>query len=135
MRYELPYSLFFFNLHTKKMLLDIKLVLQLDFSKIYSLRQLLLYSLQLQYTSYVTENKYKQIWGIYDNIFINHLVHTQSEWVNSLSCIRLFANPWTVAYQAPPSVGFSRQEHWSGLPFPSPEDLPDPGIEPRSPTL
>ena len=42
---------------------------------------------------------------------------------------------WTVAYQAPPSMGFSRQECWSGLPFPSPGDLPDPGIEPRSPTL
>ena len=40
-----------------------------------------------------------------------------------------------VAYQAPPSMGFSRQEYWSGLPFPSPEDLPNPGIEPRSPTL
>ena len=43
--------------------------------------------------------------------------------------------PWTVAYQAPPSIGFSRQEYWSGLPFPSPEDLPNPGIEPGSPTL
>ena len=43
--------------------------------------------------------------------------------------------PWTVAYQAPLSMGFSRQECWSGLPFPSPGDLPDPGIEPRSPTL
>ena len=43
--------------------------------------------------------------------------------------------PWTVAYQAPPSMGFSRQECWSGLPFPSPGDLPDPGIEPGSPTL
>ena len=43
--------------------------------------------------------------------------------------------PWTVAHQAPPSMGFSRQEYWSGLPFPSPGDLPDPGIEPRSPTL
>ena len=43
--------------------------------------------------------------------------------------------PWTVAYQAPPSMGFSRQEYWSGLPFPSPGDLPDPGIKPRSPTL
>ena len=41
----------------------------------------------------------------------------------------------TVAYQAPPSTEFSRQEYWSGLPFPSPGDLPDPGIEPRSPTL
>ena len=42
---------------------------------------------------------------------------------------------WTVAYQASLSIGFSRQEYWSGLPFPSAGDLPDPGIEPRSPTL
>ena len=51
------------------------------------------------------------------------------------SCVQLFVNLLTVAYQAPPSIGFSRQEHWSGLPFPSPGDLPDPGIKPRSPTL
>ena len=43
--------------------------------------------------------------------------------------------PWTVACQAPLSMGFSRQEYWSGLPFPSPADLPNPGIEPRSPVL
>ena len=43
--------------------------------------------------------------------------------VKLLSCDRLFATPWTVACQAPLSLGFSRQEHWSGLPFPSPEDL------------
>ena len=55
--------------------------------------------------------------------------------VKSLSCVRLFATPWTVAYQAAPSMVFSRQEYWSGLPFPSPGDLPDPGIEPRSPAL
>ena len=55
--------------------------------------------------------------------------------VKSLSSVRLFATPWTAAYQAPPSMGFSRQEYWSGLPFPSPGDLPNPGIEPRSPTL
>ena len=55
--------------------------------------------------------------------------------VKSLSRIRLFGTPWTVAYQAPPSMGFSRQECWSGLPFPSPGDLPDPGIEPGSLTL
>ena len=55
--------------------------------------------------------------------------------VKSLSRVRLFETPWTVAYQAPPSMGFSRQEYWSGLPFPSPGDLPDPGIEPGSPTL
>ena len=47
----------------------------------------------------------------------------------------LFATPWTVAYQAPLSMGFSRQECWSGLPFPSPGDLPDPDIKPGSPTL
>ena len=55
--------------------------------------------------------------------------------VKSFSCVRLFATPWTVALQTPPSMGFSRQEYWSGLPFPSPGDLPDPGIEPRSPAL
>ena len=43
--------------------------------------------------------------------------------------------PWTVPYHAPPSMGFSRQEYWSGLPCPSPEDIPDPGIEPGSPAL
>ena len=43
--------------------------------------------------------------------------------------------PWTVAHQAPLFMGFSRQEYWSGLPFPSPGDLPDPGIEPVSPAL
>ena len=53
----------------------------------------------------------------------------------SLSHVRLFATPWTVAYQASPSMGFSRQEYWSGLPFPSPGDLLNPGIEPGSPAL
>ena len=52
-----------------------------------------------------------------------------------LSRVRLFAIPWTVAYQARSSTEFSRQEYWSGLPFPSPGDLPDPGTEPRSPAL
>ena len=51
------------------------------------------------------------------------------------SRVRLFMTPWTVAYQAPPSMGFSRQEYWSGLPFPSPGDLSHPGIEPGSPTF
>ena len=54
--------------------------------------------------------------------------------VKPLSRVRLFATPWTIAYQAPPSMGFSRQEYWSGLPFPS-GDIPHPGIEPESPTL
>ena len=55
--------------------------------------------------------------------------------VKSLSRVRLFATLWTVAYQAPLSMGFSRQEYRSGLLFPSPGDLPDPGIKPRSPAL
>ena len=52
-----------------------------------------------------------------------------------LSHIRLFETPWTLARQAPLSMGISRQEYWSGLPLPSPGDLPDPGIEPASPAL
>ena len=52
-----------------------------------------------------------------------------------LSHLQLFATPWTVAHQALLSKGFSRQEHWSGLPFPSPGDPPEPGIEPGSPAL
>ena len=55
--------------------------------------------------------------------------------VKSLSHVQLFATPWTVAYQATPSMGFSRQEYWSGLPFPSPGDMPNQGIEPWSPAL
>ena len=52
--------------------------------------------------------------------------------VKLLSHVQLSVTPWTVAYQAPPFMGYSRQEYCSGLPFPSPGDLPDPGIEPRS---
>ena len=52
--------------------------------------------------------------------------------LSRFSRARLFVTPWTVAHQAPPSMGFPRQEYWSGLPFPSPGDLPHPGIEPVS---
>ena len=55
--------------------------------------------------------------------------------VKSLSRVRLLATLWTVTYQAPPSMGFSRQEYWSGWPFPSPGILPNPGIESGSPAL
>ena len=54
--------------------------------------------------------------------------------MHTLLCQTL-ATPWTVADQAPLSLGFSRQEYWSGLPFPSPRDLPDPGVEHSSPPL
>ena len=53
----------------------------------------------------------------------------------SRSVMSDFLQPQTVAYETSPSMGFSRQEYWSGLPFPSPGDLPDPGFEPRSPAL
>ena len=80
----------------------------------------------------------RQLWGLWDgdsalgfkglqNLFEDNEV---SQWVKSLSRVRLFATPWTVAYQASPSMGFSRQEYRSRLSFPSPGDLPDPGIEP-----
>ena len=55
--------------------------------------------------------------------------------VKSLSRVRLFETPWAVVYQAPLFMGFSSQEYWNGLPFLSPRDLPNPGIEPRSPAL
>ena len=55
--------------------------------------------------------------------------------VQLLSCVRFFGTPWTAAHQAPQSMEFSRQEYWSRLPFPSPGDLPDPGIKPGSPAL
>ena len=68
---------------------------------------------------------------------VTYLGVSISKWseVKSLSRVQLFATPWTVAHQAPPSMGFSRQEYWSGLPSPSSGDLPNPGTEPRPPTL
>ena len=59
------------------------------------------------------------------------------EWgeMKSLSCVQFFVTPWTVAHQAPLSMVFFRQGYWSGLPFPSPGDLPDPEIKPGSPAL
>ena len=61
-------------------------------------------------------------------------MHLEGEGEVVQSCPAL-CDPWTVAHQAPQSMGFSRQEYWSRLPFPSPGDLPDPGIKPTSPTL
>ena len=63
------------------------------------------------------------------------MVESQGTWSEVAHRVWLFMTPWSVAYQAPPYMGFSRQEDWSGLPFPSPGDLPNPGIEPGSPTL
>ena len=84
----------------------------------------------------LTEPRWTYQAGDTDIPYLPHMITCllESE-VKSLSRVRLFVTPCTVAHQAPPSMGFSRQEYWSGLPLPSPGDLPDPGIEPRSPTL
>ena len=79
----------------------------------------------------------KPPWFLYQMSFCHSIptrtiIHLK---VKLLSCVRLFATLWTVAYQATPSIGFSRQEYWSGLPFPSPGDLSDSGIKPGSPAL
>ena len=70
-------------------------------------------------------------------IFYRFTILLKVRWnkVKSLSRVQLFVTLWTVAYQASPPMGFSRQEYWSGLPFASPGDLSDPGIEPGSPAL
>ena len=98
------------------------------------------------YTSYAKKQgdifkklKYRWLKKSCYNIFkvYSTLIQLDNTWetVKSLSRVRLFVTPRTVAYHAPPSMGYSRQEYWSGLPFPSPGDLPDPGIEPRSPAF
>ena len=79
--------------------------------------------------------KVGECWGMgskkgRDNEFSGACIHAQL-----LSRVRFFMTPWTVAQQAPPSMGFSRQECWSGLSFALPRDLPDQGIEPTSPAL
>ena len=72
---------------------------------------------------------------LFNQLYIEHILCLKWSEVKSLSRVWLFATPWTIAHQAPLSMGFSRQEYWNGLPFPSPGNLPNPGIEPRSPTL
>ena len=62
-------------------------------------------------------------------------LHESRKKVKSFSPVRLFVTPWTVAYQAPPSMEFSKQEYWSGLPFPFPGDLPNAWIKPGPPAL
>ena len=85
---------------------------------------------------------YEDGYSLIFNVLVSDMRRTiQSLWpvvkvkVKSLSHVQLFATPWTVAHQDPLSMGFSRQERWSGLPFPSPGDLPKPGIKPGSPAL
>ena len=69
-----------------------------------------------------------------NSLTVSYTVNILWKW-KLLSCVWLFATPWTVAHQAPLSMELSRQEHWSGWPFPPPRDLPSPGIKLRSPAL
>ena len=85
---------------------------------------------------YLLRGNTKDISGHYKYIYLYlYIIYILTYESEVISRVRLFATPWTVAHQAPPSMEFSRQEYWSGLPFPSPGDLPDPRIEPRSPSL
>ena len=68
--------------------------------------------------------------SVYTSLFFNFLFCIERKKVRSLGRVQLFATPWTVAHQAPPSMEFSRQEYWSGLPFPPLGDLPDQGLNP-----
>ena len=90
----------------------------------------LFYKFKLQKIPKVTHNK-KNANSYYEILILSY----QFSSVQSLSRVQLFGTPWSVAYQAPLSMSFSRQEYWSGLLFPSPGDLPDPGIKRWSPAL
>ena len=84
-----------------------------------------------------TRNSYEENRKIYEDYLsnISFFSDTLSRCVQSLSHVQLLETKWTLALQASLSMGFSRQEYWSGFPFlPDPGDLPDPGIEPASPS-
>ena len=78
---------------------------------------------------YSINNKGEHLYDLQAESFLK-----KRKW-SRLVVVQLFVTPWSVAHQAPPSMEFSRQESWNGSPFPSPGDLPNPGIEPGSPTL
>ena len=88
--------------------------------------------LEISVLSEVRKRKTNTIWY---HLYVESKRKVKRKKVKSLSRVRFFVTLWTVAHQVPPSMGFSRQEYWSGLPFPSPRDIPDTGIEPRSPAL
>ena len=98
------------------------------------LKLIFVYCKLLNFSSSQLIQQYLLNHPFYTDLRVHHY-HILSEWVESLSCVHLFATPWTVTYQAPLCMRFSRQGYWSGLPFPSPGDLPNTGIEPWSPAL
>ena len=92
----------------------------------------ILFSLPLPFSSTGEKKKQKDIYNPGNNVNGCIVWHSFVCYAKSFQCVRLFATPWTIAHQAPLPVGFSRQEYWSGFPFPPPWDLPDPGIKPWS---
>ena len=100
------------------------------FSNAALLRAEEIFALMIKIVSFLKAIKTKISWGEWGKMWYPHL---QTFLVCVLSCVRLFATPWT--HQAPLSVGFPRHEYQSGLPFPLPGDLPNPEIEPTSPAL
>ena len=87
-----------------------------------------------------TANGAQENWGMISVLCFGHRCSFKDVCIcfmpdQSLSCVWLFVAPWTVAHQAPLSMEFSRQEYWSGLPFPTPRDPPNQGIEPASPVF
>ena len=86
--------------------------------------------LRVEYVDYKTPKELTSLSASFLGVEIQGTMKVK---VKLLSHVRLFATPWTIAHQVPLPMGFFRQEYGSGLPFPSPGDLPDPGIEPKTP--
>ena len=124
----------------------LKSLLQHHSSKASILQHLAFFIVQLSHPYMTTGNTIAlTIWTFVDKVmsllfnmlsrFVINFLPRVKQKAKSLNHVQLFATPWAVAYQAPPSMGFSRQEYWSGVPFHSPGDLPHPRIEPGSPVL
>ena len=124
----------------------------MDIFKSWRVRSILFSNLILQYSdraqcSYITRSELRVNWnfsstGEWQKSNTHCFLINETFYINLFACLMshfslvwLFATPWTVACQAPPSMGFSKQEDWSGLPFPPPGDLLDPGIIPTSPAV
>ena len=121
--------------HMTKLYLNIKSITSFNFwnSSLLTISQICYMFIPWAYISYISS------WTLSicraEFLSLHFCMCTNPSLVKLLSRVWLFATLWTVAHQAPPSIECSRQEYWSGLPFPSPGDLPNPGIEPGSPAL
>ena len=89
---------------------------------------------QLEFSQWLLLGTHNDLASLENSLTVSYTVDIVWKW-KSLSCVWLFATPWTVPRQVPLSMELSRQEYWSGVPFPPPGDLPNSGIKPRSPAL